>query len=122
MMDFPAPEHDLPFISTDQMREVDRAMIEDYGILLIQMMENAGRCLADLARKRFLGGNPRGRRILVLVGKGGNGGGGLVAARRLHNWGARVQVRLSEPDSEFTGVPAHQLAILQKVGVMDGVN
>ncbi len=31
----------VPFITTDQMREVDRAMIEDYGISLVQMMENA---------------------------------------------------------------------------------
>ena len=35
----------VPFITTDQMREVDRAMVEDYGISLVQMMENAGLCL-----------------------------------------------------------------------------
>ncbi len=56
----------FPFITTDQMREVDRAMIEDFGISLVQMMENAGRNLAQLARQRFLDGDPRGRRILVL--------------------------------------------------------
>jgi NAD(P)H-hydrate epimerase len=67
------------------MVEVDRAMIEDYHIELIQMMENAGRNLAHLARTRFLSGNPRGREIVALVGNGGNGGGALVAARRLHN-------------------------------------
>ena len=33
----------IPFITTDQMREVDRAMMEDYGIDLAKMMENAGR-------------------------------------------------------------------------------
>jgi len=60
----------VPFISTAQMREVDRAMIEDYGILLIQMMENAGRGLAGLARTRFLAGDPRGRTVLVLAGTG----------------------------------------------------
>ena len=43
-------ERKIPFLTTDQMREVDRAMIEDYGIHLIQMMENAGRNLAELAR------------------------------------------------------------------------
>jgi NAD(P)H-hydrate epimerase len=42
------------------MIEVDRAMIEDFRIELIQMMENAGRNLAHLARMRFLGGDPRG--------------------------------------------------------------
>ena len=78
-----------PSITADQMREVDRAMVEDYGIQLTQMMENAGRNLAHLARYRLLEGDPRGERVLVLAGKGGNGGGGAVCARRLHNWGGR---------------------------------
>ena len=59
-----------PFITTGQMREVDRAMIEDYGISLVQMMENAGRNLAQLARRRFLDGDPRRRRVLVLADSG----------------------------------------------------
>ena len=54
-----------PFLTTQQMREVDRVMIQDYEISLLQMMENAGRCLADLARSRFFGGDPRGQRVLV---------------------------------------------------------
>lgn len=33
---------DIPYLAAEQMREVDRAMIEDYGIQLIRMMENAG--------------------------------------------------------------------------------
>ena len=57
----------LPFITADQMREVDRSMVEDYGILLIQMMENAGRNLAHLARRRFLDGDPQGRRVLARI-------------------------------------------------------
>lgn len=107
----------IPFITTDQMREVDRSMVEDYGILLVQMMENAGRNLAELARRRFLGGDPRGNRVLVLAGTGGNGGGGLVCARRLHNWGAKVQVMATAPASRFTEIPRHQLTILERMGV-----
>lgn len=92
-------------------------MIEDYEISLLQMMENAGRCLADLARSRFLGGDPRGRRVLVLAGTGGNGGGGLVCARRLHNWGATVRV-LMTADSQLLGeVPRHQHSILERMGL-----
>ena len=51
-----------PGVTTAQMIEVDRAMIEDFRSELIQMMENAGRNLARLARTRFLGGDPRGKR------------------------------------------------------------
>ncbi len=108
---------DIPAITTAQMREVDRLMIEVYGIELIQMMENAGINLAALARQRFLDGDPVGKRVLVLAGSGGNGGGGLVAARRLHNWGAKVLVCATKVPDKFTGVPAHQLSILKKIGL-----
>ena len=107
---------EIPYLSTDQMREVDRAMIEDIGITLVQMMENAGRHLATLARQ-MLGGRVQGRHIAVMAGRGSNGGGGLVAARRLANWGAHVTVILAAPPEDYRDVPAHQLAILQRMGV-----
>jgi len=81
------------------------------------MMENTGRNLAHLARRRFLDGDARGSRVLVLSGKGGNGGGGMVCARRLHTWGADVAVWLSAPASELAQVPSGQLAILQRIGM-----
>jgi NAD(P)H-hydrate epimerase len=52
-----------------------------------------------------------------MAGSGGNGGGALVCARRLHNWGASVQVFLTKPSQAFTDVPAHQLDILQRMQV-----
>jgi NAD(P)H-hydrate epimerase len=107
----------VPYLSTDQMREVDRLMIEVYHIELIQMMENAGRHLAALARERFLGGNPQYKHVVVLAGTGGNGGGALVCARWLHNAGAQVEVFLAAAPEAFTPVPAHQLDILFQVGV-----
>ena len=61
---------DIPYLTTEQMRQADRAMIEDYHIELIQMMENAGRNLAHLARTRFFGGDPRGQYVVVLAGPG----------------------------------------------------
>lgn len=116
-MSIPTYTGSIPYLTTAQMIEVDRAMIEDYRIELIQMMENAGRNLAHLARARFLIGDPRGKRVVVLAGSGGNGGGALVCARRLHNYGAQVQVFLTKPDASFTPIPAHQLRILRRMGV-----
>ena len=72
----------VPYLTTEQMAEVDRAMIEDSRIELIQMMKNAGRNLAHLARRRFLDGDPPGKRVVVLAGTGGNGGVGLIQFRR----------------------------------------
>jgi NAD(P)H-hydrate epimerase len=101
----------LPALTTDQMREVDRAMIEDLHIELVQMMENAGRNLAELAIARF---SPTG--VTVLAGPGGNGGGGLVAARHLANRCRKVRVVLAQREA-LTAVPAHQLDILARMGV-----
>ena len=111
---------EVPYLTTNQMIEVDRAMVEDYRIDLVRMMENAGRNLAHLARERFLGGDPRGHRIVVLAGTGGNGGGALVAARRLHNYGAIVSVFVTKPDDEFTAVPGQQLDLLRRMGLTIG--
>ena len=103
-------------VSVDQMREVDRLMTEEVGISLVQMMENAGRCLATRARG-LSGGDLRGRRIVVLAGRGGNGGGGLAAARRLAVWGAAVMVVLAQSPDDMRGVPRQQLAILEWLGI-----
>ncbi|MDP9477200.1 MAG: hypothetical protein M3R38_16235 [Actinomycetota bacterium] len=65
-MTFPIYRADLSYLTTGQTIEVDRAMIEDFGIELVQMMENAGRALAHLGRVRFLGRDPRGKRVAVL--------------------------------------------------------
>ncbi len=116
-MEIPMIGKDIPYLDTQQMIEVDRAMMEDYTIDLIQMMENAGRNLAHLARVRFLERNPVGKHVIVMAGTGGNGGGALVCARRLYNWGANVSVYITRRDEDFTLIPAHQLTILHKMHV-----
>lgn len=106
----------VPWVTVAQMREVDRLMVEEFGIDLARMMENAGRSLAVVARW-MLGGDAAGRRVLVLAGPGGNGGGGLTAARHLHVAGALVEVALAAEPAHMTGVPGEQLAILHGMGV-----
>jgi len=103
---------DLAWLSTNDMIEVDRVMIEDLHIELIQMMENAGRNLAMLAQTLWNPGT-----ISVFVGPGGNGGGGLVAARHLHTTGRKVEVVLAADRDRFTPVPAHQLDIVDRLGI-----
>lgn len=117
----PVYEGPVPSVSRAQMIEVDRAMVEDFHIELIQMMENAGRNLARLARDRFLNGSVEGRRIVVLCGSGGNGGGALACARHMSNRGAEVQVLLSKEAAAFEGIPARQLDIVRRMGIPIGV-
>lgn len=111
------PAGAVPYVTTEQMIEVDRAMMEDYRIELKQMMENAGRNLAHLARELFLDGDPRDRTVVVLAGTGGNGGGAMVCARRLSNYGASVTAYVTKPDDELAPVPGQQLDILRRMGV-----
>lgn len=119
-MTFPTYQGEVPYLTTEQMVELDRVMIEDFGIGLPQMMENAGRNLAHLGRVRFLAGDPRGMQVTILAGTGGNGGGAMVCARRLHNWGAQVEILVTGADEGFGMVPAHQLRILRRMGVEVG--
>lgn len=105
----------IPAITTEQMRQVDHLMVETYGINLFQMMENAGRNLAELGRT-LMGGSVSEQRVIVAVGKGNNGGGGMVAARHLSNWGAAVTVLL-ENERALTGVPHLQWEALTALPV-----
>lgn len=107
----------LPWLTVEQMMEVDRAMVQDYEILMLQMMEEAGRHLARLARERFRAGDAGSSRVVVLAGPGGNGGGALVCARRLAAWGSRVSVITTAPDDRFADVPRHQLRIVRHLGL-----
>jgi NAD(P)H-hydrate epimerase len=104
----------VPAVTADQMREVDRVAIEEIGPNLHQMMENAGRNLAATAMER-LGPEWATTPIVVLAGTGGNGGGGICAARHLANRGADVTVVVSEPAS-LAPVPADQLRTYRGTG------
>lgn len=106
----------VPYISADEMRAVDQGMVSICGISMVQMMEHAGRLLAVLAVQEFLA-SPASEPVIVLVGTGGNGGGGLVCARNLSNWGFDVRAVTSKPPSEFWGVTALQFRITQRIGV-----
>lgn len=97
---------EVPAVTADQMRNIDRLMVAEFHIELEQMMENAGRALAELAVDAF---NPSS--MIVLAGPGGNGGRGLVAARHLINRGRDVQIVLTNPAEDMSTVPAHQLDI-----------
>lgn len=76
-----------PFrLSRDQVREVDRRAIHEYGLPGLVLMENAGRGVAELLLRL----NPEKRSVLILCGPGNNGGDGFVMARHLQNAGIEV--------------------------------
>lgn len=100
---------EVPAVTADQMREVDRIAIDEVGPNLYQMMENAGRNLA-LSSIEMLGAEWRDKPVVVLAGTGGNGGGGICAARHLANRGADVTVVVSD-EERLGGVPSEQLRV-----------
>ncbi len=104
----------VPAVTTEQMREVDRVAIEGVGPNLYQMMENAGRNLASLCVE-ILGEGWARSPVVVLAGTGGNGGGGICAARHLANHGGQVTLVVSDV-AHLAGVPAEQLALFRAGG------
>jgi NAD(P)H-hydrate epimerase len=104
----------VPAVTADQMREVDRIAVEEFGLGILQMMENAGRSLAQTAINILHGTKSE---VTVLAGSGGNGGGGLCCARHLHNRDFKVWVVLDGRDASLTPAARHQLKILRAAGL-----
>ncbi len=94
-------------VTAAEMAEVDRVAVEEVGLSLLVMMENAGRALAATVQARVLEGP-----VTVLVGGGGNGGGGLCAARHLANHGRDVAVVLDREPDTLKGAAVRQLRVL----------
>jgi NAD(P)H-hydrate epimerase len=84
-------------------------MINDYHISILQMMENAGRLLARFVFAR------KPQHISILVGPGHNGGGGLVAARYLHNYGITVTIVLAQELTRI--IPQNHLRTARKLNI-----
>lgn len=81
----------IPLVTTEQMRRLESAA-DATGLTFAAMMESAGAAVAgEISRRYQVADKP----VLVLVGPGNNGGDGLVAARHLHDLGAKVTVYLS---------------------------
>ena len=91
----------MKILSVAEMREVDRLTTERYGIPSITLMENAGASVAEFIVRRRP--NFAQRRIVVLCGKGNNGGDGFVVARHLRELGARPEVYLFAALEEMQG-------------------
>lgn len=108
--------NNIPSVTVEQMREIDRIMVEEIGVSIIMMMENASRNIAVMAG-RMLGESVKDKKIVILCGKGNNGGDGLGAARHLTNFGAKVDCVLAEPVGNLRENARTQFSILQKSGV-----
>jgi hydroxyethylthiazole kinase-like uncharacterized protein yjeF len=91
----------MEILTGEQMRRVDRRAIDTLGIPGLLLMESAGRGIADALLADFQDARARG--VLVLCGKGNNGGDGLVAARFLARSGLVPKVILLAAASELSG-------------------
>ena len=104
----------MKVLTAEQMREADRLTTERYGIPSLQLMENAGGAVADYLAETFP--DLSTRNILVLCGKGNNGGDGLVVARRLRERSAPPRVLLFAEPSAVRGDAAANLRLWQEGG------
>jgi NAD(P)H-hydrate epimerase len=102
-------------LTVAQMREADHRAIEEFGIPGVVLMENAGRGAAELAEEMLAGGG--GRRVLVLAGRGNNGGDGFVVARHLHNASVDVRVRVLAGLDDIRGDARVNLDVIRRMGL-----
>jgi ADP-dependent NAD(P)H-hydrate dehydratase / NAD(P)H-hydrate epimerase len=100
-----------PILTPAEAAELDRAS-QERGITVETLMENAGRAVAEAAVR--LAGGRYGKRVVVVCGKGNNGGDGLVAARYLDGWGSRVTVVLLDRRDAFREPAAVNLTRLER--------
>jgi hydroxyethylthiazole kinase-like uncharacterized protein yjeF len=104
----------MKILTAAEMRDVDRLTIERFGIPSLTLMENAGKSVAEFISGRFR--RFESRRIVLLCGKGNNGGDGFVAARHLADAGARPIVILAAAPDEMRGDAATNLHRWQNSG------
>lgn len=106
----------MEVLTGEQMRRVDRRAIEDWGIPSLLLMESAGRGVAAAVLEDFPQAASQG--VVVLCGKGNNGGDGLVAARHLARRGVVPRVLLFGAAADLTGDAAHNLAAARDSGLI----
>jgi NAD(P)H-hydrate epimerase len=104
----------LPGLTTSQMIEVDRVMMNDLCVPIELMMEHAGHNLARLVIKLS---DHNVSSFRIVTGTGNNGGGGLVAARRLRGWGFKTEVILPRSKNLMREIPVIQLKRATNAGV-----
>src|SRR5574337_1056878 len=98
----------MKVLTAAQMREVDRLTTERFGVPSLQLMENAGTRIVEFMQAQFAG--LLKRRVVILCGKGNNGGDGLVVARVLKRLGVHPTVFLFAPAETMKGDAAVNLA------------
>jgi hydroxyethylthiazole kinase-like uncharacterized protein yjeF len=99
----------MQILTSAEMGETDRRTAEQFGITLSLLMENAGTAVARFCLRQY----PAAKRVVVLCGKGNNGGDGLVAARVLGQAGLGVRVLLLGQAGEVKGEAAAALKRLK---------
>jgi NAD(P)H-hydrate epimerase len=98
----------MKIVTSAEMRAIDRATTEQHGVSSLKLMENAGGAVADFILKNF----SHAERILVICGRGNNGGDGFVAARKLHEAKKQVSVVLLARPADLTGDAAQMYSRL----------
>jgi NAD(P)H-hydrate epimerase len=93
----------MEILTSTEMGAADRRTAEQFGVPLAELMENAGTAVARFCLGRY----PAAERVLVLCGKGNNGGDGFVAARVLAEAGVDVAVLLLAREDEVKGEADH---------------
>lgn len=91
----------MKLVTSEKMRAIDGEAIINRGIPGSELMENAGRGIAERIRDQILD-EPENKKVIVFCGKGNNGGDGFVVGRYLHQWGVDVTIYYPTPSEKLS--------------------
>src|SRR5688500_7265895 len=100
-------------VTAEQMRELDRLTIHDHGVPSLTLMERAGECITRTILENF--GPAAKKGVLIVAGKGNNGGDGFVVARLLKRKRIPCEVLLLAVRAELTADAAHNCRAFERL-------
>lgn len=102
----------MKVVNSEEMKRIDKLTIEDYGIPSLVLMERAGLAVASKIKEIY-----PPQKVLIVAGRGNNGGDGLVIARILHTWGYKVKAIILAKKEELSQDCKKQFEIATNIGI-----
>lgn len=105
----------MKVVTSQEIKEIDRKAIDEYGIPGLILMENAG--LSIFQNIKNIYSDLKSRKVIIFSGSGNNGGDGFVVARHLYNYGVKVRVFVLSSLDKIKGEAKINLEIISKIGI-----
>ncbi len=112
----------MRLVTSEQMRALDRLAVTSHGIPAVALMRRAGSEVAQAVRRLVRATDTGDLTVVLVAGRGNNGGDAFAAARCLLDWGYKAQVRTTCAVGDLRGDARHFAALLPKRAIVEGTD